>query len=604
MPDLPGIYIYRDKNKNVIYVGKAKKLKRRVSQYFMNKESHGIKTQKLVENIWDVEYIVTDSEEEALILECNFIKRYKPKYNILLKDDKSYPYIKVTTNEEYPRIYTTRKYDKDGAKYFGPFPDVLYAKQLVEFFSNRFKLRKCKNNIVKNTSRPCLNYDMQLCMAPCYFKNSKNQYMENVRKIIEFLSGNYKVLLKEIEEDMKNAAQELNFESAAKYRDEINLVKRLSDEQKITTTENRDMDIIALASDSEDAKTLVQILTIREGKMIDRNHLLLENVINEEKEEILYNFIKQYYLESGRIPKEIMIEEELADMKELETSLSKIAGYKITINVPKIGKNKRLLMLAKSNAQISIMQYKQKSYYKEDVRNKYLMELRDLLKLEKLPARIESYDVSNIQGVDNVASMVVFVDGKEEPSQYRKFKIKSVIGANDVGCMMEVLERRFNRYLNNDSKFDKLPDLIMMDGGKNQVNAAKDIINKLGLEIDVCGLVKDDKHRTNKIFYEDVEFKIDTRSELFKFITRIQDEVHRNAIGYFKKLHNKNQLKSELDNIEQIGEKRKMLLLNKFKNIENIKKATLEDFLDIETINKNVAQNIIDYFEKMEEEDE
>ncbi len=418
------------------------------------------------------------------------------------------------------------------------------------------------------------------------------------------MQGNIKDLIDELTKEMNDEAENCNFENAAKLRDDINAIKGIKEEQKITSTDNRNMDIVALESDKENDKTLVQILTIKDGKMIDRNHLLFEHVSNEPKKELLNEFIKQHYLESGSIPKEIMIEIELEDMEELENMLSKIAGYKVKITIPKIGKNKRLLELAKSNAKISLEQYKQKYYYKDDVRNSFLTELKNLLNLDCDIHRIESYDISHISGVDNVASMVCFIDGIKAPDEYRKFKINDIKKADDIACMTEVLTRRFNRYLNCDEKFKNKPDLIMMDGGKAQVNAALKVTKDLGLDINICGLVKDDNHRTNKMYYDGNEIKIDTKSELFKFITRVQDEVHRSAIGYFKKLHNKNLLKSSLDEIKGIGEKRKIELYNKFKTIENIKKATLEDLLELDTINEKVALSIIDYFKNMEDSNE
>ncbi|MCQ2910846.1 MAG: excinuclease ABC subunit UvrC [Clostridia bacterium] len=604
MPDSPGIYIYRDKNKKVIYVGKAKKLKRRVSSYFVNKKNHSIKTIKLVENICDVEYILTDTEEEALILECNFIKRYRPKYNILLKDDKSYPFIKVTTNETYPRLFLTRHYDKDNAKYYGPYPNVTCATNLVELLNDRYKLRRCNNAVLKPNKRPCLNYDINLCNAPCMGKISEEDYNANVKKILDFLNGNYKKLIDELTKEMNSYSDDCNFEMAAKVRDQISTIKNLNDEQKITSTDNRNMDIVAIEIDKENDKTLVQILTINDGKMLDRKHILFEHYNGEDKKELLLNFIKQYYGEGLSIPKEIMIEEEIDEQDDIEKLLSKISKHKVTITVPKIGKNKRLLELAKSNAKISIQQYRQKSYYKEEVRKNYLDELKNILGVNKDLVRIESYDISHISGVDNVASMVCFTNGIKDPSEYRKFKINTVKKADDVSSMKEVLERRLNRFKNNDDKFNKLPDLIMMDGGVTEVNAALEIINKLNLDIIIMGLVKDDNHRTNKIYYDGKEILLDKSSELFKFITRVQDEVHRVAIGYFRKLHNKNLLASVLDDIDGIGEKKKINLFNKFKTIDKIKNATLEELVEVDGINEKLALNIIEYFKKLEDIDE
>ncbi|MCQ2748608.1 MAG: excinuclease ABC subunit UvrC [Clostridia bacterium] len=601
MPEKPGIYIYRDETGKVIYVGKAKKLKRRVSSYFVNSKNHSVKTLKLVENIRDIEYIVVDSEEEALILECNFIKRYRPKYNILLKDDKTYPYIKVT-NEKFPRLFVTRHIDKDGGKYFGPFPDVLFANEITEFLVNYFKLRKCVN--LKEQKRPCLNYDMGLCSSPCTGKIDSDEYKKNVEAIIRYFEGHENELIRKLKLEMQKESDNCNFEKAAYLRDAINLARCLNEKQKITSNDFKHADIVALAKDEKEEKVLVQILSIRDGKMLDRKYMLFDNAIDESDEEILTSFMNQYYGEACNIPREIMTPFDFEQREDVQNLLSKIAKRKVEIIVPKVGKNKKLIELAEQNAKISIETLRNKSYYKEDVRKEFLEELRTLLDLDSDISRIESYDISNISGVDNVASMVVFTDGEKTPSEYRKFKIKTVDGANDVACMKEVLERRFTNYLQGEKNFSKKPDLIMMDGGRNQVNAALEVINKLNLDINVCGLVKDDHHRTNKILFNDKEIKIDTSSELFKFITRVQDEVHRVAIGYFKKLHGKNALKSILDEIPGVGEKRKIALYNKFKTVDAMKKASIEDLTSLDEINEKVAINIKEYFKKLEGLDE
>lgn len=598
MPEKPGIYIMKNEDNQVIYVGKAKKLKKRVSQYFTRTEDKGIKTVKLVSNIRDIEYIVTDSEEEALILECNFIKKYKPRYNILLKDDKTYPYAKLTINETFPRLFCTRHIDKDGAKYYGPFPNVEYIKNIIEILSCTFKVRRCNYRNFNDIKRPCINYDIGLCSGPCKGKISKEEYGIAIEKVIKFLEGNHKEVLELLENQMNKFSQDFKFEEAAKVRDQIECIKSEKEKQKITNVYEKDKDYIAIEKDSKYDVAIIQIFNIRDGKFLDRKHFLLEKIEETFDEELLLSFLKQYYLENVKVPSEIIVDLDIEssnfsqEYADIEKALTDKEKRKVKIYNPKIGKNKKLLILARKNAKILLEQYISKTYQKEEVIKSSIEELRNLLNLDRRIERIESYDISNISGVDNVGAMVVFENGLPKRSEYRKFKIKTIEGANDIGCMKEVIERRFTRYLEKDKKFDKLPDLIMMDGGENQVRAAIEILSKLKIVTNVCGLVKDDNHRTSKIYYNDDEINIDKRSELFMLITRIQDEVHRSAISYFKKLHNKNMIKSELDDIAGIGEKKKLELINHFKNVENIRNATISELMEVKGINESLAKAI------------
>ncbi len=585
LPQTPGIYVMYNKENIVIYIGKAKNLKKRVSQYFMNKESQNIKTIKLVENIHRMEYIVTDTEEESLILECNFIKRYRPRYNILLRDDKTYPYIRVTTSETYPRILYTRYLEKDGSKYYGPFPDTEYAKGIIEILLDIYSLRRCNQKTFKNQDRACLNYDMGMCLAPCMHYIDEDAYRIRVNKAIEFLEGNEKEVLDLLSALMKNYSDELKFEEARNVKDKIMLVKRISEDQKINTTDDRRQDMIALARSSIMDKQVLQIFVIRDGKLVERKHYLFEEKKDVENSEIISSFLKQYYLENIDLPSEILLEEECSESDEIERTILHSLKKRVKILVPKQGRNKKLLRLASKNAEI-LLDQNVKAYQTKKEKHKVLSVLAETLGISNFLERIEAYDISNISGVDNVGSMVVFTNGEKTPSEYRKFKIKTVEGPNDTACMLEMVSRRFRRYEQEDLKFDRYPDLIIIDG-KLQVDA---ILEKIGLEVPICGLVKDDKHRTSKIYYHKREIELDPTSELYKFLVRIQDEVHRSAIGYFKKVHHKNLFKSELDKIPGIGEKRKMKLLETYKSIEEIRQKDVEELAKLPGMNQKVAQ--------------
>lgn len=598
LPTNPGVYLMKNNKDEIIYVGKAKNLKNRVNQYFNNSSNKTYKTEKMVPNIKEFEYIITDSEDEALILECNLIKKNKPRYNILLKDDKSYPFIKVTTNEFYPRIFATRSYKRDKCKYFGPYTDLGYMKVLIDICQRLYKLRKCKLNLKKtgNNFKPCLNYHINLCDAPCIDNISYEDYQNKVNKVIRFLEGNIKEVMMLLQEEMKKYVSEQNFEDAGKIRDFIMILKDKKIKQKMQQDYTTSQDIIAFSN--IDKEWIAQIFFVREGKILGKEHYFIKNTGFDTKEEIINDYIKQYYIEATMIPKEIIIENEIVEKDTIEDLLSYKAGYKVNILVPTKGKKKKLLVLAKQNARITLEQVGNKLKKEKESSQIALRQLKDLLKVNISLNRIESYDISNIQGVYNVGAMVVYENGIKKPSDYRKFKIKTVYGADDYSSMMEVVKRRFKRYYEKNEKFYKIPELIMVDGGKGQVNVVKRVLDDYGLNIMVCGLVKDSKHRTRGIIYENNEIKIDVKSELFKFITRIQDEVHRFAIEYFRKTYSNNQFNTVLDKIEGIGDVRKIRLLKKFKTIDGIRKATVEELMQVDGMNFKAANNVYIYLQK------
>ena len=612
LPDEPGVYLMKNTLGEIIYVGKAKILKNRVRQYFQNSKNHSEKVKAMVKNIAEFEYIVTDSEMEALILECNLIKKYSPKYNICLKDDKFYPFIKVTLNEDFPRVFVTRNYSKDGNKYFGPYPNEGVVYETINLIRKLFPLRTCKRLIVEGgkESRPCLNYHIKKCNAPCAGYISKDEYMKMINEIIEVLSGKDKKLIERLTEEMQQASMELNFEKAASLRDKIIAIKGVAEKQKVFKVKDTDEDYINLYKDEKDC--CVQIFFLRDGRITGREHFILENGSFEEDENIISQFIVTFYGGTASIPKNIYIPKS-EEIDVLQEFLTIKRGSNAYIKIPQKGEKKETLELVKNNAKVILEQFKQKILQENELNKICLDELQQLLELDDIPARIEAYDISNIQGVDSVGSMIVFENGKAKNSDYRRFRIKTVKNANDYESMREILERRFTRGLEevkeiqerklnfSSGKFSNFPDLIMMDGGKGQVNIALDVLNKLGINVPVCGLVKDDTHSTRGIIYNNQELIINRSSGLMQLIRRIQDEVHRFAITYHRTLRDKRTLHSILEDIPNVGPKRRRMLLTSFGSIENIKKATLEQLLEIESIDNKTAQSILTYFKKNEQ---
>ncbi|WP_300279623.1 excinuclease ABC subunit UvrC [Peptacetobacter sp.] len=595
LPEKPGVYIMKDEFGNVIYVGKAVVLKNRVRQYFQSSKNHTSKVKSMVKNIRSFEYIITDSETEALILECNLIKRYRPKYNVLLRDDKTYPYIKVTTNEDYPRILKVRKVSKDKAKYFGPYTNITAVNDTLEVIRDTYPIRQCKLDIdraIKNKVRPCLNYHIKKCMGPCTGKVSKEEYREMIDEVIMCLSGKEEKLVDILTEKMKKCAAEFRFEEAAIYRDKIKSLEEMVKKQKIdTNTLDLNQDVIAMARAHNEA--CVQIFFVRNGKIVGREHFILEGVMDSSRESILGSFAKQFYMEQEYIPKEIIIEEEIEDQEVLEGILTSKKGQKVSIRVPQKGEKKNLVEMVRKNAIEYLEKFSDMNKRKYEKSIGALEELKNILELETLPIRIESFDISNIQGVDSIGSMVVYTNGKKDKKEYRRYKIKTVIGPDDYSSMAEILERRI--------KHGNLPDLILLDGGKGQVNAVKKVFDLYGIDIPLWGMYKDDRHRTKGLINETREIELNRTSNLYRFVAGIQEEVHNYAITYHRSLRNKKLTKSEIDNIPGIGEKRKKALLAKFKTIEGIKNATLEELEDTETMNSKAAESVYDFFREKEQ---
>lgn len=608
LPDKPGVYIMKNSLGEVIYVGKAKVLKNRVRQYFQNSKNHSEKVRAMVKNIAEFEYIVTDSEMEALILECNLIKKYSPRYNIALKDDKFYPFIKITTNEDFPRVYVTRNFAKDGNRYFGPYTNGTAVYEVMGLIKKLFPLRTCKKTIVEGgePTRACLNYHINLCKAPCAGYVSKAEYWKIIDEIINILNGTDTSIIKNLKLEMEKAAEELEFEKAAKIRDRILAIELISEKQKMFTVKEGDEDFIDLYTDEKDG--CAQVFFVREGKVTGREHFMIENISDDPVKEVISSFIASFYGGTAQIPKTIYVPEEIEDQELIEKFLTEKRGSKVWIKVPKKGDKKNLLDMVRNNAKIMLDQFKEKMVEEKELNKSALTELADVLGLDSLPARIEAYDISNIQGVDSVGTMVVFENGKAKNSDYRRFKIKSVKGPNDYESMREILSRRFSHGLEevnkikernleySKGKFCIFPDLIMMDGGKGQVNIALEVLKDFGIEIPVCGLVKDDKHRTRGIIFNNEEILIRRGSGLMNLITRVQDEVHRYAITYHRSLRDKRTLHSILEDIPRIGEKRRRNLLMKFGSIDNIKKASMEELLDTPGIDKRAAESIKQYF--------
>lgn len=606
LPDSPGVYIMKDDRGEIIYVGKAKSLKNRVRQYFQSSRSSTPKLNTLVKNISEFEYIMVDNEIEALILESNLIKKHKPKYNVLLRDDKSYPYIKVTTNEKYPRVIKTRRVLKDGAKYFGPYPSGYAVNDTLEIIRNLYPIRTCNLKLdgTKVTNRPCLNYYIEKCLAPCQGNVDEGKYREMINEIIMFLNGKEDKLVEVIEEKMVAASNKMDFENAAKYRDQVNSLKVILQKQKIVSTNIVDQDVIGMARGIEEV--CVQVFFIRSGKVVGREHFILYDVEHLERSEVLSSFIKQFYLGTAYVPKEMFVEEEFEDMEVVSKWLSEKRGSKVIIRIPKRGEKSKLMEMVRTNALNTLNQYGEANKRKSKEREESLEELAELLDLEHIPYRIEAFDISNIQGVEPVGSMVVFENGQQKKSDYRRFKIRTVQGPNDYASMKEIIQRRFKRGLEEKKLmkenaievkgFSSFPDLIMIDGGKGQVNIAEKVMFELGLDVEVCGLVKDDYHNTRGIIYNNREIELPKHSSTFRFITRIQDEAHRFAISYHRSLRSKKMFKSDLDNIKGIGEVRKKALLKSLGSIEGIKAASIEKLSKVDGMNIAVAEEVYNYF--------
>lgn len=607
LPDKPGVYLMKNSLGEVIYVGKAKVLKNRVKSYFQKSKNHSEKVKVMVKNIAEFEYIVTDSEMEALILECNLIKKYSPKYNILLKDDKFYPFIKITVNDDYPRVFVTRRFAKDGSKYFGPYTNGSAVYETLDLIYKIFPLRNCKLVIKENGEkvRPCLNYHIKKCLGPCGGHISKEEYGKMINDIIDILSGKETYITKMLKSDMEKAAEELEFEKAASLRDKILSINAIAEKQKIFKTMEGDEDFINIEQDEKDS--CIQVFFSRDGKVIGREHFIFENTANEGIGEIIEDFIGSFYGGTAKIPKTIYVPQ-IDNFDLMEEYLTIKRGSKVWIKVPQKGQKKEMLEMVKNNARITLEKFKDKYLKDKEINRISLLELQDLLELEECPQRIEAYDISNIQGVDSVGTMIVFEEGRAKNSDYRKFKIKTVKGANDYDSMREILTRRFNHGLDeikaiqqrdlklSAGKFSTFPDLIMMDGGKGQVNVALEVLQSLNIDIPVCGLVKDDKHQTRGIIYNNNELIINKGSNLMQLIRRIQDEVHRFAITYHRSLRDKRTLHSVLDDIPYVGEKRRRALLVKFGSIDNIKKASMQELLETQSIDKKSAESIYNYF--------
>lgn len=607
LPPSPGVYLMRDSHDDIIYVGKAISLRNRVRSYFRESTNKSPKIEKMVTKIARFEYIVTDSELEALILECNLIKEHRPRYNTMLRDDKTYPYICVTTSEAFPRLQMVRKMKKDKNKYFGPYTSGTAVRDTIELLQKLFQIRTCRRVLPRDIGkeRPCLNYHIKQCHAPCNGCISREEYQQAVKQVLGFLNGDFAPILKMLEQKMLAASEELEFEEAANYRDLITSVKHVADKQKITSSEMEDRDVIAYSAEDFDA--VVQVFFIRGGKLLGREDFHLSIAPEDSGREILTSFIKQHYAGSPFIPREILVQLPVDEQEIIEQWLSGRRGAKVSIRVPKKGEKNKLVLLAQKNARMILQKDKEKLKIEEMRTTGAVQELAQMIELENIH-RMEAYDISNTNGFESVGSMIVYEDGKPKRSDYRKFKIKWVKGANDYSSMDEVLTRRFTHGLAERQElqekgmdislgsFTRFPDLILMDGGKGQVNIALQVLERLGLHIPVCGMVKDDNHRTRGLYYQNVEIPIDTHGEAFKLITRIQDEAHRFAITYHKELRSKGQVHSLLDDIPGIGPARRKALLRRFKTLEAISQASEAELAETESMNEQAAREVYQYF--------
>ncbi len=603
LPAKPGVYIMHDAQDTIIYVGKAVSLRNRVRSYFRESTAKNPKIEKMVSRIARFEYIVTDSELEALVLENNLIKEHNPKYNTMLKDDKTYPYIKVTVGEPFPRILFSRQMKKDKSRYFGPFTSAAAVKDTIELLNRLFYLRTCNRVLPRDTGleRPCLNYHIGQCLAPCQGYLTQEEYRKNVDRALAFLNGSYSMILDDLQAKMQAAAENLNFEEAIRYRDLFNSVRAVSQKQKITDSDGEDKDIIALDKDGGEA--VVQVFFVRGGKLIGREHFYMTRVEDSDKPQILLDFVKQFYAGTPFVPRELILQKEIEEIPVLEEWLSERRGGRVHIRVPKKGQKEKLVELAEKNARM-VLEKDRERIRREEART--VGAVRELAALLDLPVldRMEAFDISNISGFENVGSMVVYEKGKPKRSDYRKFRIKTVSGPDDYACMREVLLRRFRHGLDRTGKqdsFTKFPDLLLMDGGKGQVNVALQVLEELRLSIPVCGMVKDDMHRTRGLYYNNTELAIDKGSEGFKLITRVQDEAHRFAIEYHRSLRSKDQVKSVLDEIPGVGPARRKALMRSFPSVGEIREATAEQISSMAGIPLAVAQEIYDFFRQKEQ---
>ena len=598
-----------DASDAIIYVGKAVSLRNRVRQYFQACHDEGIKKDQMVKKITRFEYIITDSELEALVLECNLIKEYRPKYNTMLRDDKTYPYIKVTLGEEFPRVLFCRQLKKDKSRYFGPYTSAGAVKDTIDLLKKIYHLRTCNRVLPRDIGkeRPCLNYHIHQCQAPCQGYISKEEYREKINQAVDFLNGNYQPVLKELEERMMQASENMDFERAIEYRELLNSVKQVAQKQKITSSDGEDKDIIALAADDRDA--VVQVFFIRSGRLIGREHFYVTIANEDSKEQILATFLKQFYSGTPYIPKEIMLQYAVEDAAVIEDWLTKKRGQKVVLRVPQKGMKEKLVELAQKNAELVLSQDKEKIKREEGRTIGAMKEIAGWLDLPGLQ-RVEAFDISNINGFETVGSMVVYEKGKPKRSDYRKFKLRTVTGPDDYASMHEVLTRRFTHGMREQEEmqekelgaeygsFTRFPDLIMMDGGRGQVNICLKVLDELHLNIPVCGMVKDDNHRTRGLYYNNIEIPIDRGSEGFKLITRIQDEAHRFAIEYHRSLRSKEQVHSILDDIPGIGPSRRKALMKKYQSLEAIREASAEDLADTESMNEKAAQAVYEFLHK------
>ena len=604
LPGKPGVYIMHGEKDEIIYVGKAVSLKNRVRQYFQSSRNKGAKIEQMVTHITRFEYIVTDSELEALVLECNLIKEHRPKYNTMLKDDKTYPFIKVTVNEPYPRVLFSRTMKKDKAKYFGPYTSSTAVKDVIELVRKIYMVRSCNRNLPRDCGkdRPCLYYHMKQCTAPCQGNVSEEVYKQNIGQVLYFLNGNFQETIDQLTEKMMAASEDMRFEDAAGYRDLINSIRRIGERQKITTYGEEDRDIIAVAMDeSEDLReqdAVVQVFFMRGGRLIGRDHFFLRVARGDTKAQVLSSFLKQFYAGTPFIPAEIMMQTEIEDGGIIEDWLSARRKQRVHIRVPKKGTKEKLVELAKENAWMVLSKDRERIKREEGRTIGAVKEIEDWLGLKDI-VRMEAYDISNISGFESVGSMVVYEKGKPKRSDYRKFKIKWVQGPNDYASMEEVLTRRFTHESKDEyDSFSILPDLILMDGGRGQVNIARKVLGELGIDIPVCGMVKDDNHRTRGVYFNNVEIPIDTSGEGFHLVTRIQDEAHRFAIEYHRSLRSKEQVHSVLDDIPGIGETRRKALMRRFRSIENIRDASVEELSQTESMNVQSAEAVYQFFHR------
>ena len=604
LPGKPGVYIMHGENDEIIYVGKAVSLKNRVRQYFQSSRNKGAKIEQMVTHITRFEYIVTDSELEALVLECNLIKEHRPKYNTMLKDDKTYPFIKVTVNEPYPRVLFSRTMKKDKAKYFGHYTSSTAVKDVVELVRKIYMVRSCNRNLPRDCGkdRPCLYYHMKQCTAPCQGNVSEEAYKQNIGQVLHFLNGNFQETIDQLTEKMMAASEEMRFEDAAGYRDLINSIRRIGERQKITTYGEEDRDIIAVAMDeSEDLReqdAVVQVFFMRGGRLIGRDHFFLSVARGDTKAQVLSSFLKQFYAGTPFIPAEIMMQTEIEDGEIIEDWLTARRKQRVHIRVPKKGTKEKLVELAKENAWMVLSKDRERIKREEGRTIGAVKEIEDWLGLKDI-VRMEAYDISNISGFESVGAMVVYEKGKPKRSDYRKFKIKWVQGPNDYASMEEVLTRRFTHESKGEyDSFSILPDLILMDGGRGQVNIARKVLGELGIDIPVCGMVKDDNHRTRGVYFNNVEIPIDTSGEGFHLVTRIQDEAHRFAIEYHRSLRSKEQVHSVLDDIPGIGETRRKALMRRFRSVENIRDASVEELSQTESMNVQSAEAVYQFFHR------